>query len=1147
MAANTNASSSSVTDVSPLKYVPLKYTLMGTFLLLIIPILIAMSVSDYLNSKKDLESAYELLQKQTENNIVNAIKLVDAGYKVLERFLGKEMEKSFQIFIDAYEKNGRDPSKLDLEKLKVELGGKMDLYVINAEGVVEYTTYTKDIGLDFKPWPDVYKLLTDVRLANRFVNGGLAAEARTGLLRKFAYISTPDNRYVLELGLTSDEFKDLMGELDVIRITDRLKTLNPSLSSVRIYSRHGHALDDPNLKVDKETADIIMQVYDSKLSHEFFNHQRKRLVRYLFVNLKDDNLTLAPDPSRVIELTYNTKLIDESLQRIAAFHFILSVAAIILSIIFTFFISGWITKPIQKLVESVNIIAQGNLEHPIEGYTNNELKLLKQSITLMVDNMILFINKIKQQNLELKELDKLKDDFLSNTSHELRTPINGIIGIADSMVDGAAGPLSKKAIENLSMIVLSGRRLSNLVNDILDFSKLKHKNIQLQIKPIDIKIITDVVVTLSQPLIGKKNIKLINRIKDLPPVSADENRVQQILHNLIGNAIKFTEFGTIEIEAKVHQAEYLMVVISDTGIGIRADKMAQLFTPFEQIDGSITREFSGTGLGLSISKQLVELHGGEIQLQSTLGVGTKVSFTLPLSKGVLLDQNSDAAILVQRLRENASAADTIESLENDITEINSEKLRQSPTNSNHLLEKINESAVENLPIEFLDEDKQNTTELLVAEDDENTIIDIAKHVYKDPKDCLQVLIVDDDPINLQVLENQLMVENYAVTRALNGFEALAAMESGQAFAIVLLDIMMPKMSGFEVCKIIRQTHPATSLPIIMLTAKNQVSDLVEGLQAGANDYLTKPFTKGELITRIKTHVQLAQVNIAYSNFVPLEFLKLLEKESIIDVRLGDHVQKHMAVLFADIRSFTTLSEAMTPKENFEFINNYLGRVSPVIRKHNGFIDKYIGDAIMALFPEKADDAVQAAIEIHKQLDLFNQERLQMNKPAVKVGIGVHIGTLMLGTIGETKRMEGTVISDAVNLASRLEGLTKPYGVSIIISGDILAELEDPSVYFYRFLGKVRVKGKLEPVQIFEVVDAEPADVMDKKIALEGEFHSAIELFYQQKFRQAAKQFQQILNYLPQDKAAEFYLERCHQYIEKGPPQDWSGVEALLEK
>jgi two-component system sensor histidine kinase ChiS len=1079
-------------DMQP-SYVPLKYTLMGSFLLLIIPILIAMSVSDYLNAKSDLERAYKMLQQQTESNILNAIKLVDAGYKVLERFLDEDMKDAFVTFRDAYEIAGRDPSKMALDELKIDLGGKMDLYIINADGIVEYTTYKEDLGLDFKQWPEIYSLLKQVRQKDEFVNGGITTEARTGIIRKFAYFSSPDHKYVLELGIFSDEFSDLMGGLDIVQINHRLKSLNPSLNKVRIFGRNGRSLGEPDYKPNERTLQIINRVYDTKKTEEIVDKIKKRYIRYLFVNLKDENSYVSSDPSKVIEVTYNTRLIDDGLQRTASFHLLLSIFSIVLSIIFTIIISAWITKPIQSIVNSVNIIAEGQLSHGIEVQANSELKVLKQSITKMVNSMLTYINQIQQQNDELTKLDKLKDDFLSNTSHELRTPIHGIIGLADSMIDGAAGALPNKAIENLSLIILSGRRLFNLVNDILDLSKLKHQTIRLQIKPIDIKVLTEVVLTLSQPLVGSKNIQLINGIEKNPlPVEADENRVQQILHNLVSNAIKFTESGFVKITSTPYNDKYLLMAISDSGIGIDPNQLDNVFNPFEQADGSIERQFGGTGLGLSITKQLVELHGGQIFIKSLVGVGTTVSFTLPFCEN------------------------------------------RTVTLSHNVTAMLNHASTQK-PIEMTQEKEQETLE------PKNN------HEITARRESFHVLIVDDDPINLQVLENQLRIENYAITRANNGQEALEAIQSGIPYAIILLDIMMPKMSGFEVCRIIRQTYPANQLPIIMLTAKNQVSDLVQGMEAGANDYLTKPFSKGELITRIKTHIQLAQVNIAYSNFVPLEFLQLLEKESIVDVRLGDHVQKRMAVLFADIRSFTTLSETMSPKDNFEFINAYLGRVSPVIRKHHGFIDKYIGDAIMALFPNHADDAVQASIEIHQQLVKFNEEREQQQLQPIKIGIGLHIGTLMLGTIGEEKRMEGTVISDAVNLASRLEGLTKMYGASILVSESLLNELTHRYQYHYRFLGKVRVKGKKAPVDVFEIIDPESSEVIEKKMVLKSEFNQALEIYYKKKFKQALRKFQQLLSQVPQDQTAIFYSERCQHYLERGIPNDWDGIETLERK
>ncbi|MEK7989706.1 MAG: response regulator [Thiotrichaceae bacterium] len=1086
-------------------YVPLRYTLMGAFLLLIIPILIAMSVFDYLNAKYDLENAYQLLQKQTENNILNAIRLVDSGYSVLDQFLSHDMQAKFKPFIQAYKKAGNDPSKMDLEEIKNQLGGKMDLYLINREGIVEYTTYLKDLNLNFKEkTPEFYKILQEIFATGRFVDGDFGTEARTGVFRKYAYMPTPDRKYVLEFGLVSGEFSRLIGELDLTKITSRLRTINPTLDKVRIFSQHGHVIgSEKSIQASEKIVEIVKNVYGTKTPFEYYNPKYKSLTRYLFLNLKKDNTP--SDPSKVIELTYNTKLVDQGLERIATFHTFLGIIAILLSILFTFFISAWITYPIRRIVHSVNLIAQGDLYHPIEVKTNNELKLLKQSITIMVNNLLKYMKQVEHQNENLKELDRLKDDFLSNTSHELRTPINGIIGIAESMLDGVAGKLPAKAVENLSMIVFSGRRLANLVNDILDFSKLKHKSIALQIRPIEVKVLIDVVIILSKPLIGKKPIELINSIEQDIIVDADENRIQQILHNLIGNAIKFTDSGTIDVSASQFSEGWLMISVTDSGMGIPREKLTNVFNPFEQADGSVSREFGGTGLGLSITKQLVELHGGEIRMQSTEGTGTRVSFTLPLSTTDTAEHGGETEALLERLREPTAKPPALSS---GIIDADSEKIEE--------------------PAIFLDEDTQEIQQIKID-------------------GRFSVLIVDDDPVNLQVLENQLTIENYSVTRALNGPEALEIIDK-EKFAVVLLDIMMPKMSGFEVCRVIRDRYPVNQLPIIMLTAKNQVSDLVQGLESGANDYLTKPFSKGELLARIKTHIQLSRINIAYSHFVPLEFLQLLEKESIVDVRLGDHVQKNMTVLFADIRSFTTLSESLTPKENFDFINEYLGRVSPQIRKYNGFIDKYIGDAIMALFPESVDSAVDAAIAILKHLEILNAERVQRGQKAIKIGVGMHVGSLMLGTIGEEKRMEGTVISDAVNLASRLEGLTKLYGVPILISHDILQNMKDPDKHFYRFLGKVRVKGKNEPVQVFELIDAEPdRDIREGKVTLEPEFNAALGLYYKGNFAHATPLFEHILSVLPEDKAAEFYLGRCHHYVEVGTPEGWEGIEALTQK
>jgi signal transduction histidine kinase/serine phosphatase RsbU (regulator of sigma subunit)/streptogramin lyase len=421
---------------------------------------------------------------------------------------------------------------------------------------------------------------------------------------------------------------------------------------------------------------------------------------------------------------------------------------------------------------------------------------------------------------QLRRIDRLKDEFLANTSHELRTPLNGIIGLAGSLIDGAAGALPDKAVADLSMVVSSGRRLASLVNDILDFSQLKHKQLELQLKPINMQGMTEVVLNLCQPLVGHKPVQLINNVSpDLPPVAADENRVQQIMVNLVSNAIKFTESGQVELSAAIATSseissdtspgDFLAVTVTDTGIGIPADRLDQIFESFEQADGSVVREYGGTGLGLSITRQLVEMHGGAINVNSTVGEGSRFTFTLPISptKPTLTLEIPTPPPKIQEMVKLAS-----------------------PTDTQPLEPTMPTPAVGGATI----------------------------------------LIVDDEPVNQQVLANYLALENYTIYQAMNGIEALNLIEKELKPDLVLLDVMMPRMSGFEVCRKLREKYTAIDLPILILTAKNRTSDLVTGLEAGANDYLAKPIDKRELLARVDTLLTLKQAVGAHDQLVALE-------------------------------------------------------------------------------------------------------------------------------------------------------------------------------------------------------------------------------------------------------------------------------------
>lgn len=282
---------------------------------------------------------------------------------------------------------------------------------------------------------------------------------------------------------------------------------------------------------------------------------------------------------------------------------------------------------------------------------------------------------------------------------------------------------------------------------------------------------------------------------------------------------------------------------------------------------------------------------------------------------------------------------------------------------------------------------------------------------------------------------------------------------------------------------------------------------------------------------------------AYSRFVPREILQYLGKDNITQVKLGDQVQRDMTVLFSDIRSFTTLSEEMTPQENFNFINAYLGRVSPIIRKHHGFIDKYIGDAMMALFPGSTDEAVRAAIEMQREVVHYNNQRTAKGYQPLRIGIGLHRGVVMLGTVGEDQRMEGTVISDAVNLASRLEDLTKSYGAAIVVSENTLFSLEHPVRYNFRFLDKVKVKGKSHLVSVFEIFDGDPEALIELKLKTRPDFEKGLLHYHSQEFREAIGYFNNVLELNPEDKAAQVYLRQATHCLWIG----WEKVKILTEK
>ena len=264
------------------------------------------------------------------------------------------------------------------------------------------------------------------------------------------------------------------------------------------------------------------------------------------------------------------------------------------------------------------------------------------------------------------------------------------------------------------------------------------------------------------------------------------------------------------------------------------------------------------------------------------------------------------------------------------------------------------------------------------------------------------------------------------------------------------------------------------------------------------------------------------INASYERFVPKEFLTLLQKKSIIDVEIGDNSSLEMSVLFSDMRNFTMISEKLSPQQSFKFLNNYLDKMTPAINDNQGFIDKYIGDAIMALFPNKPDDAVQAAIEMNKALKLLNKDGAS---DQLNMGIGIHMGTLVLGTIGKDTRMETTVISDTVNSSARLESLNKLYGTNILISGGVRYSLSDSLQSQSRLIDLTAVKGKSALLEVYEVLNPDITDHYSSKLETSKILEKVVKYFFDKKVDSAVKELKKIAKYRKTDNVVQYWVDK----------------------
>lgn len=291
-------------------------------------------------------------------------------------------------------------------------------------------------------------------------------------------------------------------------------------------------------------------------------------------------------------------------------------------------------------------------------------------------------------------------------------------------------------------------------------------------------------------------------------------------------------------------------------------------------------------------------------------------------------------------------------------------------------------------------------------------------------------------------------------------------------------------------------------------------------------------------------IAMQNINAVSNRFVPNEIIRSLGKESLMEVKLGDQVEKEVTVLFADIRDFTTLSESLSPEENFLFVNAFNERMGPIIRRHKGFINQYLGDGFMAIFTGSPQEALRASIDIHSKLKDYNSKRIAKNRQAIRLGIGMQTGRLIMGITGDNERMDAAIISDTVNTASRIESLSKHYGASILLSGDSIEKLKDPNEFDFRYLGLVQVKGKVQPLKIYECINGDEVSLYQHKLKTLDTFQEGMRLYFNKEFARSSDIFQAVSNQHMGDLPSRHLIRRSSKLVAASVSKEWRGIEEV---
>ena len=466
---------------------------------------------------------------------------------------------------------------------------------------------------------------------------------------------------------------------------------------------------------------------------------------------------------------------------------------------------------------------------------------------------------LKRARDELQKLDEAKSRFTANVHHELRTPLTLLLAPVEALLGGQFGALSELQQSYLQTVRSNALRLLKLINNLLDLAKAESEELRIQRRPLRLGRLIDEIVSGAVPLAERKRVTIERRgLEDLPLVHADGDAIEKVVVNLLGNALKFTEAGgTISVEALPEPSGGVHLQVKDSGIGIPADQLDRIFDRFAQVDAGATRRFEGTGIGLSLVKQLVELHGGRAWAESDgPGQGTRMHFTLPVG-----ESDSDAAEAVEEAIIGTQPRDA-SSLAAMEAELDLEKAEATQASGELRLTEMEQHV-----------DRREKS----AETSEPA----AAPARRLSESAAEILVVEDNP-DMRRLLAHLIGQEYRVRTARNGREGLALVRE-RAPDVVLTDVMMPEMSGIELCAAIKRDPELAGVPVVLVTSKAEREMKIEGLEQGADDYITKPFHPRELLARVRSLVKLRrlQSELAIRN-------KLLESTNAeLETALGE--------------------------------------------------------------------------------------------------------------------------------------------------------------------------------------------------------------------------------------------------------------------